>query len=574
LKIIFLILFQIALFADVIDVNRAFKADVVFNQNAINIEINISKGSYLYEDKLKFSIASNKDFAFENYSLPKASLSDSGKKLYFDKFSLTIPINKIDKNAKEFIFTLKYQGCSSDGLCYRPVKKKYNFTYESNFENKNIESIPLNSNISLEESIVNKLKSQNFIIVLISFFGFGLLLSLTPCIFPMIPILSSIILSQRENLTVKKGFFLSLIYVLAMSFAYLLIGIIASLFGSNIQIAMQNPWLLTLFSLIFIALALSLFGFYELKIPTSWLKKLSDKSEKASQRGDILGIAIMGFLSTLIVGPCIAPPLAGAILYIGQTGDILLGGASLFTMGLGMGVPLLIIGAGAKKIIPKPSSLMEVVSKVFGVVMLVLAIWILSRFLPTIITMSLWASLFVISAVYLGALEPLKDRVSFSAFFKGVALIIMVYGFFILFGAFTGATNPLNPLEKLQTLTLKTDDKKLSFKNIKKLEKLQKEIRNSDSFIMVDFRANWCVSCKELEEITFKDKRVIEALSSFKIYKVDVSENSKEQKDILKHFDVVGLPAILFFKNQKEIKNHRVYGYKSPKEFLDIAKQL
>jgi len=388
----------------------------------------------------------------------------------------------------------------------------------------------------------------------------------------MIPILSSIIVAHGEGMTAKRGFWLSLVYVLSMALTYTVAGIFAGLFGANIQAALQNPWVISLFSLLFVALAFSMFGFYEIGLPASIQSRLSKTSDEAGKKGGIVGVAIMGFLSALIVGPCVAPPLAGALIYIGQTGDALLGGAALFVMSLGMGAPLLLIGMGAGRFMPKPGGWMTTVSKIFGVVMLGVAVWMLSRIIPESVTMGLWSVLLIVSSVYMGAFEPLGSERSWNAFFKGVGLIFFIYGIFLLFGTFTGAKNPIDPLQVIKERSYGNVEltRALQFETVKSLDDLLAKIKNSNKPVMVDFRADWCVSCKELEESTFKDKKVIDALNGYNLYQVDVTQNSAEQKRMMKHFGIFGPPAILFFKNGEEIKHKRVSGYKLPSEFLEI----
>jgi len=566
MKIFVLILFQLLTLLNAFDEN--FKPNVTLNGEIIDIEIKIAEGIHLNREGLEFSLNVDNSIAeFGDYIIPKGEIDSFGGEVYSYNFKIQIPLilKKRKDDIKELIFTLKYQGCSDAGVCFRPETKEFVLIGGKKTSNAQ-------DDVSEVDSIAKSLKSESFIITLLTFLGFGLLLALTPCIFPLIPILSSIIVSQGEGMSAKRGFLLSLVYVIAMSLAYSLAGVIAAIFGANIQVAMQNPIVITIFSLIFIALALSLFGFYDIKLPEVIQNRLTSKSDEAGKRGGFIGVAIMGFLSALIVGPCVAPPLAGAIIYIGQTGDVVLGGASLFVMSLGMGTPLLLIGLGAGKFMPKPGGWMNGVSRVFGVIMLGIAIDSLSKILPTNITMLLWATLIIISSIYMGALEPLKERFGFGAFIKGLAVILLFYGFLVFIGGLTGATTPLKPLERFtSTDGVASAEKReggLEFTQIKSLDELDEVLFQSDKVVMVDFTAKWCVSCKEWEEITFKDKRVKDALQSFDIYQIDVTDNSEEQKSIMKEFDIVGPPAILFFKYGVEMENKRIYGFKNPEEFI------
>lgn len=582
-KLFVLLFMGVALFAGPVTVEEAFKPSAAYEEGKVHIKIELAEHIHLTKNLFKFAVEPKDKVKIGNYKLPPAEKDEFGDEVYAKLFEADIPIEATDPDLKKFTFILTYQGCSDSGICYPPVTKKYDFTLastpstasvkeESSVEKKS--SAGESAALSEEESIASTLKSKSFGIVLLTFFGFGLLLALTPCVFPMIPILSSIIVAQGEGMTARKGFLLSLVYVLAMALTYTFAGVLAGLFGANIQAALQNPWVISVFALIFVALAFSMFGFYELQLPASIQTRISRTSDEAGKKGGLAGVAVMGFLSALIVGPCVAPPLAGALIYIGQTGDALLGGAALFVMSLGMGVPLLLIGIGAGRFMPKPGGWMSAVTKVFGVVMLGVAVWMLSRIVPDALSMAMWATLFIVSAVYMGALEPLGEKRSWNALFKGLGLVMMLYGAFLIFGAFTGATNPLDPLKVLKERQVVEGanvlPSKLEFKRVETLDELLKEVASQKGPVMVDFRADWCVSCKELEENTFSDPRVIEMLKDFKLYEVDVTQNSEEQKKIMRHFGIFGPPAILFFVNSDEVRSKRVSGYKPPEEFMKI----
>ena len=418
---------------------------------------------------------------------------------------------------------------------------------------KKEKSISKDEKLNETDLITQTLKDGSIFLILITFFGFGLLLALTPCIFPMIPILSSIIVqhSNKENsgeMSAFKGFILSLIYVLSMSIAYTIAGVLAGLFGANIQAMLQNSFVIIGFSAIFIALAFSMFGYYELALPTSWQTKLNKTSDKNSKNGSILGIAIMGFLSALIVGPCVAPPLAGALVYIGQTGDAILGGLALFVMSLGMGVPLLLIGIGAGKYMPKPGGWMMTVSKIFGVVMLAIAIWMLDRILPSIITIILFVILLMGSALYLVKRDNRYGKMAAAILMLGSILFVKI------------SIDDLN--NKI----------KLPFQYIKSVQELNIAIAHSKKPVMIDFWANWCISCIEFDKITFKDKKIKEILSNYTLLKIDVTKNSVEDKELMKRFNIFGPPAMIFYKNGEEEKEKRMIGFKNVTQFLEIIK--
>ncbi|MFW2601207.1 protein-disulfide reductase DsbD [Aliarcobacter butzleri] len=564
LLILFIYSFSLELGNKVLEPEEAFKVKFIKNEDSLNIKLELGKDIYLYHDKLQINILKPQKIEItKELNIPKP-VNYQEFIVQFDNLNLTIPYDflKSKVDSKEFEIELKFQGCSKAGLCYAPMSQKQILMFDENIENKNTNL----ENLNETDTIANSLKEKNILLVLVTFFGFGLLLSLTPCVFPMIPILSSIIVgaSKNQTMTASRGFFLSLVYVLSMSIAYTIAGVIAGIFGANLQVALQNPYVLVIFALIFVALAFSMFGYFEIKLPQAIQNRVNKTTDGKEKQG-VVGIAIMGFLSALIVGPCVAPPLAGALVYIGQTGDAILGGLALFVMSLGMGVPLLLIGLGAGKFIPKPGGWMESITRIFGIVMLGVAIWLLDRVLDATIIIYLWALLLLGSAIYLKIYQHILTQL--------ITVVIFILGIVLFVGAISGATNPLNPLEKFTSSKMtQVSDEKLIFKKIKNIQELEFAIKNSNKPVMLDFWASWCVSCKELEEITFQDEQVINKLQEFTLLKADVTENNDEDKALQKKFGVVGPPALIFWdKDKNEIQASRIIGYKNPKDFLEIV---
>ena len=574
-KILLLILsfiysFSAGLNQDFLEPNEAFKTSFTKNKDDLNFKLELGKDIYLYDDKLKVFITKPQKIEItKEINIPKPVTYDEFI-VHLDNLNLNIPFSllksKIDSN--EYEVEIKFQGCSKAGLCYAPMGEKYLLTLENNISKTTPVEIKkeVQETNSLNETdlIANSLKDGSLLLVLATFFGFGLLLSLTPCVFPMIPILSSIIVgaSKNEDMTATKGFFLSLVYVLSMSVAYTIAGIIAGVFGANLQAALQNPYVLVVFALVFIALAFSMFGYFEIRLPQSIQNKVNKTTDGKEKQG-FVGIAIMGFLSALIVGPCVAPPLAGALVYIGQTGDALLGGMALFVMSLGMGMPLLLIGLGAGKFMPKPGGWMEGITRIFGIVMLGVAIWLLDRVLNASVIMCLWALLLLGSAIYL--------RIYTNIITQLISSVLFILGVVLLVGFISGATNPLNPLEKFTSSKNVVNKNELVFQKVKNINELELAIKNSSKPVLLDFWASWCVSCKELDNITFKDEEVIKKLQGFTLLKADVTENNDEDKALQKRFGIVGPPALIFWDDKKqEIQSAKIVGYKNPKEFLEI----
>ena len=521
----------------------AFKANITKTANYINFTLTLDKTIYIYDEFLKVTILpQNIDITKELKIKEPVSYHDF--MVHLNTLNIKVSNKIIDKYIKPnqpYQIKFNYQGCSKKGLCYSPMTKIY----------KNGLVIAKDKPINETDTITQTLKDGNIFLILITFFGFGLLMALTPCIFPMIPILSSIIVQHSNKdegkMSAGKGFLLSLTYVLSMSVAYTVAGVLAGLFGANIQAMLQNPYVIVAFVAIFIALALSMFGYFELSLPSSWQTALSKTSDKGSKNGGIFGIAIMGFLSALIVGPCVAPPLAGALVYIGQTGDAVLGGLALFVMSIGMGVPLLAIGIGAGKYMPKPGGWMIAVSKVFGVVMLGVAIWMLDRVVPNYITIILFVILLIGSAFYL-----IKNGNKFG---KLIAIVLMISAMLFVKYSVDSASQ-----------------KHLPFKYIQTIQELKLIVAHSKKPVMVDFWATWCTSCVEFDKLTFTNKEVQKRLSHYTLLKVDVSKNTKADKELMDYFNLFGPPAMIFFENNKELKDKRMIGFKDSKQFLNIIK--
>jgi thioredoxin:protein disulfide reductase len=577
---LFIYSFSLELNNKVLEPEEAFKVNFTKEEDRLNIKINLGKDIYLYDDKIQINITKPKKVELvKELTLPKPVPYD-GFIVHFDDLNVDVPYSllksKLDSNKYEI--EIKFQGCSKAGLCYAPMSEKQVVFFEADVKEQVVEPIKEdaqqkdevnlkseNENLSETDNIAAALKDSSTLLVLATFFGFGLLLSFTPCVFPMIPILSSIIVkaSQNETMNAKKGFFMSLIYVLAMSVAYTIAGVIAGIFGANLQASLQNPYVLVAFSLIFVALAFSMFGYFEIRLPSAIQTKINKTTEGKEKQG-VLGIAIMGFLSALIVGPCVAPPLAGALVYIGQTGDAILGGMALFVMSLGMGVPLLIIGAGAGKFMPKPGGWMESVTKIFGLIMLGVAIWLLDRVINPTVAIYLWAFLLLGTAIYLRVYKHIISQL--------ISTVIFIFGVIMIVGAVSGATNPLKPLDKFinnGVSSVKQDE--LKFTKIQNITQLEDAISKSSKPVILDFWATWCVSCKELDEITFKDPEVIKKLQNFTLLKADVTQNSDEDKALQKRFGIVGPPALIFWDtNKQEVKSAKIVGYKNPKEFLEV----
>ncbi len=547
----------------------------------LTVNWTIAENYYLYRGKLNLSLIDSQGVSLGQYQVP------NGEEKFDEAFgqveilrgilSFDVPLIRQNGEPKTFTLLAKYQGCADRGVCYPPMQTEQIFQLPAAVISGTTQSASTAiAPASDSMQIVQALHHDAFWLTLLSFLGFGLLLSLTPCVFPMIPILSGIIVGQSENITWQRGFLLSLCFVFASALTYMVFGMVAAVFGSNLQVYLQEPWVIITFSGLFILLSLSMFGFYHLEIPKSWQTRIHNTSENYRNTG-YLGVGIMGALSSLIVGPCVAAPLAGALIYIGQTGDMILGGSALFMMGLGMGAPLLVIGASAGSLLPKAGPWLNNTKAIFGVLMLGVAVWMLDRVIPSEITMLLWALLLIIPAIYLSAIDPLPESASnWRKLWKGTGLVSLVYGVLLLIGLAMGNSNPLQPLAGLNTDQPGNHSKPV-FAPVKSLAQLQSKVAQAASqnqWVMLDFYTDWCISCKEMESYTFTDPAVKQKLQHIVLLQADVTDNTPEDMALLKQFNLIGPPAILFFDPKQQERNDlRVIGYQDAKTFIRLLNQ-
>ncbi len=555
---------------------EAFKVSAVQNADVIETKIILGKQIHVTADTLKYTIVKPKKIPL-NVKTPQAH-DDDGTLVYTKEIIVNIPVSDISSKIgnKDYTLAIAFSGCADTGICYNPMEKTYNFKGDSTAPEVDLSTVDSKENIGFWEKLKGAINSSNpnaisdlligesslFIIFL--FLILGLLLAMTPCIFPMIPILSSIIVSQSNEgeTSAAKGFFISLIYVLSMAVTYTAVGVISGLLGADIQSAMQNPWVLVTFAVMFFALALSLFGYYEIQLPSKWQSKINSASDSAQGQG-IVGIAIMGFLSAFIIGPCVAPPLAGAVLFISQTGDALLGGVALFAMSMGMGLPLLIIGLGAGKFMPRPGGWMTAVSQTFGVMMLAMAIFMLGKVVSSSVTMLLWSLLFMGTAFYMGVFNNSSERVGIKKLFQLLAFVFLIYGASIFLGFLTSAKSMLHPFKSFTSGTNYTAiPTEVKAKGGYTIAKLQAEVEASTKPVVVDFRKDSCASCDELEEFTFSDAAVQKELKRFTFISIDVTANGDNEKALLKHYKLQGTPNIIFFdKDNNHLPKQDMTGF-------------
>ena len=572
------------------------------------VQWNIEPGYYLYKKRFKFeSAVTDNKVNSANYLQSPVQVDDPEFGLvdvYKDLIEVHVPFSQL--SSSPFELTVKYQGCAEAGLCYPPQKRKIildpNQLIALNNPSASAETatqtekaspvlsqekdaIPQKDNtpsgkaaLETNDDYINFLNNAGILAIVGMFFLLGLGLTFTPCVFPMIPILSGIIAGQdKEDLTPVKAFLLSFAYVLGMAMTYSIAGVIVGVWGAefNIQIYLQTPAVLIVFAIVFVLLSLSMFGFYELQLPQSIQSRLNDYNRK-QQGGTYVGVFIMGALSALIVSPCVSAPLAGTLIYISTTGDGFLGGFALFAMGMGMGFPLLIIGTSGGKLLPKAGAWMLAVKAFFGVMLLAVAIWLLERILPASVTLILWALLVGVSAVHMGALEPTPNG-GWPRFWKGVGLMLLVWSILMLIGAASGGSDPLRPIAFSPSPSSSTSRSYASkahvdFKFIDNYEHLQTALtsaKQTQQLTALDFYADWCAECKVMEKHTFSNTSVIQATADIQWLQVDMTDFNEEHKALLNHFGLSGPPSVLFFHPEGyEISKGRVQGDMPPEKFI------
>ncbi len=567
--------------------DQAFGLQVmVRNAHTLQANFNVTPGYYLYRNKISFA---SKDGAIKiaAVGLPKGEMKHDPNfgdiEVFHRSFQVEITLVRPSTDATDITLNATYQGCSEDGLCYPPIDKAVKLNLpdvKTGLRTPQIPSMaeapppsaitPLPATPATENAqIANLFKGGSFWLLVSFFFGAGLLLALTPCVFPMIPILSGIIVGRGHKITKTHAFLLSLAYVMGMAITYAAAGVAAGFSGSLISNALQTPWVLGSFSALFVLLSLSMFGFYEFQLPTALQSKLTDTSNHL-HGGHLSGVFAMGALSAIIMGPCVAAPLAGALLYIGQTHDAVLGGAALFALAMGMGAPLLLIGTSAGVLLPKAGAWMEAVKRFFGVMLLALAIWIVQPLLPIGVQMLLWAALLIFSGIYLHALDALPHNANgWHKLLKGIGLIALLLGVAYMIGALSGARDILRPLGTIGRVETQIPAT-LQFSRVKDIEDIDRRIAQArGQAVMLDFYADWCISCKEMERFTFANTAVQAKLKPVLLLQADVTAYSEADKAMLKRYALFGPPAILFFDAQgKELGDFRVTGYQDATQFL------
>jgi thiol:disulfide interchange protein DsbD len=556
---------------DVLPVDDAFRLSAeIAEPERIKLTWVIAEGYYLYRSKISVATDS-KLMALGTPVLPQGDeLTDDNfgkQEVYRGVLDVEVPFSRARADGGSVDLDVAYQGCAEGRICYPLEKRRLAINVPAG-------KAASSGNVSEQDRLAAAIGGPLLHALLVFFIG-GLILSLTPCVLPMVPILSGIIVSQGKNVTTARAFSLSLTYVLGMALTYAAVGAVFAMAGKQAQAALQQPWVLVTFAALFVFLALPMFGLFELQMPSFVQTRLASASNQ-QKAGTFVGTFVMGILASLIVTTCVAPPLVGALTYIAQTGDVLRGALTLFAMGIGMGAPLLVVGASAGKLLPKSGPWMVAVKSFFGVLFLGVAVYLLDRVLPPMVTMMLWAVLFVATGYWLWSLGRAREGSSGNVVVAALGLMLVLYGGILAIGAAAGGTDPLQPLKGLVIAGGASQSEEPTaggdrFVVVKTGTELDARLDAAKAMgrpALVDFYADWCVSCKELEKYTFSDAEVVRTLEAADLIRVDVTDDSA----LLTRFGLIGPPTILFFsRDGTEFKARRVVGYVKADRFRELA---
>jgi thiol:disulfide interchange protein DsbD len=580
---------------DFLDPEQAFKVKAELNNNhTVVLHWDIAKGYKLYRDRVKVGVESGKA-ELKLPVLPKGikvtdPTTSETLEIYHDQLTVEVPLVKTDGL---FTLNVEYQGCAEDGLCYPPITRLFkvypdkpgvlSLAGEKPSASVSIAEKPSSTQESPADNDLSLAKATlaggSLWKISLAFLVFGLLLSFTPCVLPMIPILSSIIVGEGD-VNRRRSFLMAVAYCLGMALVYTSLGVAAGLAGEGLAGALQKPWVLAVFAVLLVFLSLSMFDVYQLQMPASIQNKLNNTSRNL-KGGRFAGVFIMGALSALIVGPCVAAPLAGTLVYISQTRDVFLGGLALFSMAMGMSVPLLLVGLSAGSLLPKAGAWMIGVKYVFGLLLIAVAIWMVSPVLPVQVVMLFWGAFAILCAVFLNIFKTSTEKLSIAQRFgKAFGIVLFIFGLLELVGAASGGTNALEPLAQFHStstsVAVSGEEKKVNFTCIRSAAELDRALQSANKPVMLDFFAEWCVACKEMDRFTFHDPKVIEQLNGLTLLQVDVTANTEDDRALMKRFGLFGPPGIIFFdKTGKEIPESRIVGILDANNFSDhVAKYL
>lgn len=534
------------------------------------LEWKIAPTYYLYQDQLHIQVEPLPKTDWQ-VTLPHGKEKSDAIRGHYRIYTgtLKIPVH-FKTSLQQLTFTIHYQGCSAQGFCYSPTTQTLNVDLNKISIGENVVQTVVAKTpatpLSEQDYATAVFAGKSIWIITLTFLGFGLLLAFTPCVLPMVPILSGIIIGHHKKRGTMRAFSLSLAYVLGMALTYAVAGMIVALLGNHIQSALQRPWVIVIFSAIFVLMALSLFGVYQMQLPARLQQRLTAWSNR-QKGGTYIGVFFMGSISSLIVSPCISPPLVGVLAYIAQTGNMGLGGLALLALGIGMGIPLLVIGATHGHVLPKTGHWMVTVERLTGVIMLGFAIWMLSRIIPGPVTLLLWGFLLMGVAVFLSHFfRGLSERHHVR---RSIGLIIFMYGIILLVGAVLGNSDPLQPFENVKPVIHQKNTGWVIVKNNAEFEQALHEAKQKKQLVMLDFYADWCIACIEMDKKVFAKREVQQALSGMMLLRANVTDNNAFDQALMQQYDVIAPPTYVFFAaDGAELTANRIVGETNKNDFL------
>ena len=554
--------------------DQAFRFDALpGGTDRVRLNWEIADGYYLYRARIKVSTPSSQA-QLGALEMPVGEFKTDEyfgrQEIYHHELAATVPVARAGGGAFELPLEVTYQGCAEKGLCYPPITKRMSVTLPAGgastgaaaagspgFPGAGAGAGGGSRGLAEQDWFASLIRTGSPLAMLGWFYLAGLVLAFTPCVLPMVPILSGIIAGGGRHLTAGRGFALSATYVLGMALTYTVAGIACAAAGRQVQAIFQQWWVLALFALVFVALAMSMFGLFTLQMPVAIQTRIANLSNRQSA-GTFGGVALMGALSALIVTTCVGPALVGALLVISESGEIARGGAALFAMSIGMGTPLLVVGASAGRLLPKAGPWMELVKKLFGVMMLAVAAWMLARVVPERVALVFWAVPALVLAGLLWSEARTRSAVTWGL--RAAGVLAGLYGVALTAGSALGGTDPLAPLPALGARA-----HALPFRTIKTVADLDREVAEAQAHrrsVLVDFSADWCTSCKEMERYTFTDPAVQAALRDTSLLRADVTRNDADDQALLKRFGIFGPPTIAFYgADGRERSGYRVVGY-------------
>ena len=563
-------------------VDDAFQLRVSMQPNRVILaRWDISDGYYLYRHQFDVRLDALDSGAMLGDPLIPSGVAKRDEffgdvEVYYGSIAMQIPVVGTLPDGAEI--HIDYQGCADAGLCYPPETRSFSVLSNTLLpkapggrgreasrasQESDASGTPPLQSVGEDRAMANVLQTSSFAVSLALFFIAGIGLAFTPCVFPMVPILSTIIVGEGEGLTKTRAFTLSLAYVLGMALTYAMVGLFVGLFGAelNLQAALQSPWVLTSFAIVFVLLSGAMFGFYELALPQALQQWVDGRSAKQGG-GRYPSVFVMGSLSSLVVSPCISAPLAGALIYLSNTQDAVLGGSALFALGLGMGVPLMIVGGSGGHWLPRAGAWMNTVKGVFGFGLLGVAVWLLERLLPGSVALALWAVFLVAGGVYLGALEFVPKQIG-QRFGQVVGLIMVFWGAACLLGASAGAVDPFKPLVGLASVgsSEQRQGGEVRWQPVKSTADVESVMASASGPVILDLYADWCISCKVMERTVFPEPAVAEKLAQFTLLRADVTANDDQDQALLKRYGLFGPPSLVFFgEDGGEFEEFRVQG--------------